>query len=214
MGLFIEESVQAAFAGWGWFFWFWNVFYGSLHFIVTAAAMVYLYRRHPVRYRHYRTVLAITTGLALVGFAVFPLMPPRLLGAGGPYGADLTSYSFVDTLVEYGGLWSFDSGTMKAISNQWAAMPSLHLGWAIWCLVALYPVLTSRWLRIGIAAYPLLTLFAVVVTANHYWIDGVGGAIVLAAGLVGAGSLLRMVDGRKGRRRPSPPDDLNCRISP
>ncbi len=199
MGLFFEESVQALFTGWGWFYWFWNVFYGSLHFIVTGAVMVLLYRRHPSRYRHYRTVLAITTGLALVGFATFPLMPPRLLGAGGPYGADLTSYSFVDTLVQHGGLWSFDSGTMKAISNQWAAMPSLHLGWAIWSLAALYPVLSSRWARVSIAAYPALTLFAVVVTANHYWIDGVGGGVVLAIGMLGAGPLLRVLDSWKVR---------------
>ena len=196
MGLFFEEAVQAAFEGWGWFFWFWNVFYGSLHFVVTAGVMVYLYRAFPLRYQRYRTALAITTGLALVGFASFPLMPPRLLAAGGPYGADLTQYDFVDTLVVHGGLWSFDSGAMNAISNQWAAMPSLHIGWAAWCTFALAPVLRSRWAVGAIVAYPFLTLFAVVVTANHYWIDGVGGLIVLGTGMWGAQQLMTLWDRR------------------
>lgn len=199
MGLFFEEALQELFEGWGWFYWFWNVFYGSLHFIVTAAVMVYLYRRFPLRYQRYRTVLAFTTGLALIGFATFPLMPPRLLAAGGEYGADLTQYEFVDTLVVHGGLWSFDSGTMESISNQWAAMPSLHIGWAVWCTLALVPVLRNRWGRVAIIVYPILTLFGVVVTANHYWIDGIGGLIVLSVGMWGARRALAWFDRRTGR---------------
>lgn len=199
MGLFFEEALQKLFEGWGWFYWFWNVFYGSLHFIVTAAVMVYLYRRFPLRYQCYRTVLAFTTGLALIGFATFPLMPPRLLAAGGEYGADLTQYEFVDTLVVHGGLWSFDSGTMESISNQWAAMPSLHIGWAVWCALALVPVLRNRWGRVAIIVYPILTLFGVVVTANHYWIDGIGGLIVLSVGMWGARRALAWFDRRTGR---------------
>jgi len=199
MGLFFEEALQKLFEGWGWFYWFWNVFYGSLHFIVTAAVMVYLYRRFPLRYQRYRTVLAFTTGLALIGFATFPLMPPRLLAAGGEYGADLTQYEFVDTLVVHGGLWSFDSGTMESISNQWAAMPSLHIGWAVWCALALVPVLRNRWGRVAIIVYPILTLFGVVVTANHYWIDGIGGLIVLSVGMWGARRALAWFDRRTGR---------------
>ncbi len=200
MGLFFEEALQQVFEGWGWFYWFWNVFYGSLHFVVTAAVMVYLYRRYPLRYQRFRTVLAFTTGLALIGFASFPLMPPRLLAAGGEYGANLTQYEFVDTLVVHGGLWSFDSGTMESISNQWAAMPSLHIGWAVWCSLALAPILRARWGRIAIMVYPVLTLFGVVVTANHYWIDGVGGLIMLGAGLWGAKRVLAWFDGRDRRR--------------
>ena len=150
--------------------------------IVTGVAMVFLYIRYPVRYRRYRNVLLATTSLALIGFVTFPLMPPRLLNAGGPYGATLAEYTFVDTLAEVGGLWSFDSETMQAISNQWAAMPSLHISWAMWCTVALYPVLRSATARVAIVLYPVLTLYAIVVTANHYWIDAVGGAAILWAG--------------------------------
>jgi len=182
MGLFIEEAVQTAVLGSRIYLQFWNIFYGSLHFIVTGAAMIFLYIRYPVRYRRYRNVLLVTTALALVGFVSFPLMPPRLLNAGGPYGATLDEYTFVDTLAEFGGLWSFDSETMQAISNQWAAMPSLHIAWALWCTVALYPVLRSAAAQLAIVLYPVLTLYAIVVTANHYWIDAVGGAVILWLG--------------------------------
>jgi hypothetical protein len=151
---------------------FWDVFYGSAHFIVTVAALVWLFRRHPARYPLWRNTLACTTALALVGFATFPLMPPRLLADHG----------FVDTLRAVGGLWSFDSGTMQKVSNQYAAMPSLHFAWATWSTLVLWPSLRRPWARALAAAYPVVTLFAIVVTANHYVLDAVGGAVVLGLG--------------------------------
>ena len=126
---------------------------------------------------------AITTALGLVGFAAFPLMPPRLLSTPPPYGGSMTEFAFVDTLAVHGGLWSFDSGTLQAISNQWAAMPSLHLAWAAWCALALIPVLNSRWARLTMWSYPIATSFGIVVTANHYWIDGLAGLVVLILGM-------------------------------
>ena len=96
----------------------------------------------------------------------------------------------MDTVADVGGLWSFDSGTMQRVSNQYAAMPSLHFAWATWCMLALWPTLRTRASRALIAAYPLATLFAVVVTGNHFWIDAVGGLVVLAAGQVLSGLLV------------------------
>lgn len=183
MGLFFEEKLQEVFLDWGWFLWFWNVFYGSLHFVVTIGTGIFLFRKFPARFMLYRTGLAITTALALVGFATFPLMPPRLLSTSPPYGGSMTDFAFVDTLSVHGGLWSFDSGTLQAISNQWAAMPSLHLAWAAWCAVALIPILKSRRARLTMWAYPVATSFGIVVTANHYWIDGLAGLVVLFVGL-------------------------------
>jgi len=184
LGLFVEERVQDLFLDWTPFIRFWNVYYGSFHFVVTIGALVYLFLRQPHRYPTWRDTLAVTTGLALVGFSTFPLMPPRLLNDCGEYGACLAGYDFVDTLVDPGGLWSFDSGTMQTISNQYAAMPSLHFAWSFWCFLVLYPHVRRRLTRVLVAAYPWLTLFAIVVTANHYWLDAVGGAIVLAVGYV------------------------------
>lgn len=179
LGLFIEEDLQRIFLDWDWFLRFWNVYYGFFHFAVTAFVMIYLYVRVPTAYPRWRTIGLMTTGLALVGFAAFPLMPPRLLPDCGPYGACDPSFGFVDTIATVGGLWSFDSGAMEELSNQYAAMPSLHFGWSTWCAVALVPHLRSRVARSLLIAYPVLTLFAIMVTANHFWLDAVGGAIAL-----------------------------------
>ena len=173
LGLYHEETLQDLFLPMQWFIRFWNVYYGSFHFIVTTAALVWCFRRMHERYPLWRNTLAFTTALALIGFAFFPLMPPRLLPA---------SYGFVDTLAEYGGLWSFDSGTMKQISNQYAAMPSLHFGWALWSSCMLWPAARQRWARALLVAYPVLTLFSILVTANHFWIDAAAGALVFGAG--------------------------------
>lgn len=173
LGMYHEQALQQAFLGNRLFIGFWNFFYGSFHFVVTAFALMFLFRKFPERYRKYRNTLAFTTGLALVGFATFPLMPPRLLPA---------SYHFVDTLAQYGTLWSFDSGAMHKISNQYAAMPSLHFAWSTWSALALIPALRRPWAKALAGLYPLMTLFAIVVTANHFILDAAGGAVILAVG--------------------------------
>jgi hypothetical protein len=213
LGLFQEARIQDTFLPYNHFIRFWNVFYGTLHFAVTIFAMVWTYRRYPRRYPLWRNTLAVTTGVALVGFTVFPLMPPRLLDDCGPFGA-CQSFGFVDTLADVGGLWSFDSGTMAEISNQFAAMPSLHFAWSLWCFFVLYRYLPWRWARIAIAVYPWLTLFAIIVTGNHYWLDAAGGAVALGVGYLIAKPITGYMDRRRERRyeaespdsAPPPPD--------
>ncbi len=184
LGLFIELDIQERFINQKLFIQFWNLFYGTFHFGVTIFTLVWLYLRFPALYPRWRSSFLCTTGLALIGFSLFPLMPPRLLSNCGEFGGCLIAYPFVDTLAEIGGLWSFDSGTMQKVSNQYAAMPSLHFAWAMWCTLALWPVLQNRLTRIVACTYPLATLFAVVVTGNHYWIDAVGGLFVVALGVL------------------------------
>lgn len=199
IGLYHEEWIQARFIDFDPFIVFWNVFYGTFHFGVTIFAMVFLFLRFPQRYLFMRSTLAATTMTALVGFAFFPLMPPRLLTACEPqssYGACNLDFDYVDTLVDPGGLWSFETDTMESISNQYAAMPSLHIAWATWCAIGLYPVLKQRWARAAIVAYPFVTLFAIIVTANHYWIDAIGGLVALGFGLLVARPLSRLLPGR------------------
>ena len=171
--IYNEEAVQEAFLDARGFIQFWNVYYGTAHFVVTAGALIWLFRRQPERYALWRNTLAWTTALALIGFALYPLMPPRLLPA---------SYGFVDTLKDIGGLWSFDSGAMAKVSNQYAAMPSLHCGWALWVTCVLWPVARTVWARALVILYPLITTFCIVVTANHYYLDAVGGGLVFLAG--------------------------------
>jgi hypothetical protein len=199
LGTFQEERIQDWFLGQEWFIQFWNVFYGTAHFVVSAFALIWLFRKMPERYPLWRNTLAITTGLALFGFAFYPLMPPRLLDYCGLYGGCVKPpYGFVDTLKEIGGLWSFDSGTMSKISNQYAAMPSLHCAWAIWSACVMWPGIQRRWVRGLLVAYPFITLFCIVVTANHYWIDAAGGAAVLGIGFL----LARRLTVRLAQRTP------------
>jgi hypothetical protein len=194
IGLHVEENIQEAFLGARWFIQAWNLFYGTFHFVVTAFAIVYLFRRMPERYVRWRTTLACTTALALIGFATFPLMPPRLLPA---------SYGYVDTLATYGGLWSFDSGAMKAVSNQYAAMPSLHFGWSSWSALVLLPAARRPWLKALVVAYPVATLFAIIVTGNHFWLDAAGGALVLAVGYLLGAAWDRWSAARRTARTPA-----------
>jgi PAP2 superfamily len=191
LGLFRERTVQGWFLGWHWFLRFWNVFYGSAHFVVTIAAFVWLYKRARGRFARWRNALAFTTALAIVGFSLFPVMPPRLLDDTGRFGGarlvaerNQTPSGFVDTLKRDGGLWNFDSGAMTRLSNQYAAMPSLHTAWSTWCAFVMWPLTRRRWARALTVLYPLATVFCIVLTANHYWIDGVGGVLALGVGVV------------------------------
>lgn len=153
-----------------------NYAYGSLHFAVTAGVGIYLFRRWPNDYPRWRNTIVITTSIALIGFMVWPLMPPRLLPG---------SYGFVDTLAKYPTLWSFDSGQMAKISNQYAAMPSVHCAWALFCACALVPRLRHRGAKVLAGLYPVLTVVAIVLTGNHYWLDAVGGFAIFGIGYVG-----------------------------
>jgi hypothetical protein len=180
----------------------WNVYYGLAHFLVTFVALVWMFRRDPGRYRLLRNTLALTTGVALIGFAAYSLMPPRLLDDPGEFGGcqiyapeaaaaappgALTApgcdkFGFVDTVAEYGGWISFGNEGMKEVSNQYAAMPSMHIGWATWVSIVLYPLVRRRWAKVLVLAYPFITLVCIVVTANHFWLDGVGGLVCLGVG--------------------------------
>jgi hypothetical protein len=195
----------------------WNVYYGVFHFVVALTALIVLYRKAPLRYRLWRNTLAFTTLLALVGFATFSLMPPRLLDDPGIYGGcqvyahqptsslpdaagdpPCDRNGYVDTIAVYGGWASFGSDEMAAVSNQYAAMPSMHIGWSTWCALVLAPLIRRRWLRALVIAYPLFTLFDIVVTANHYWIDGLGGLVCLGAGFLLAWLLTSAYERRRG----------------
>ncbi len=205
---------------------FWNVYYGVLHFVVAAFALVWLFRQAPQRYRLWRNTLAFTTVLALIGFAGFSLMPPRLLDDPGIYGgcqvyadtspdaldargieageAPCDEFGYVDTIARYGGWASFGSDEMAAVSNQYAAMPSMHIGWATWCALVLAPLMRRRWLRWLVIAYPVLTLFDIIVTGNHYWIDGLGGLACLGLGYLVARAATAAWEARRGAVAPRP----------
>ncbi len=159
-----------------------NYFYGSLHFVVTGGVMIFLYRKFSDDYPLWRNMLAFATALALIGFALWPLMPPRLLPS---------HFGFVDTLDRYPTFWSFNRGAVNKISNQFAAMPSVHCAWALWCALALVPRLRRGWAKLLAALYPVGTVTAIVLTANHFILDAVGGFVTLALGYLLARTFTR-----------------------
>ncbi|RAO39711.1 hypothetical protein PSN13_00736 [Micromonospora saelicesensis] len=145
-----------------------NGYYAYVHFPATAICLIWLYVRHPVRYLWTRRMLAGLTAAALALHFLVPLAPPRLTALTG----------MVDTGSRYGPA-VYGPPDTDALSNQYAAMPSLHVGWALAVAVALITVTGGRlrWLWL---AHPLATLLVVVTTGNHYWLDGIVAAVLLA----------------------------------
>jgi hypothetical protein len=176
----IEHSANHLVASHAWLAYTCDYYYATLHFIVTIGVLVWLYVKHPLRYRSIRSVLIVTNLTALVGFWFVSLAPPRMLPG------------FVDTLVKFHTWGSIASGDIAKESNQFAAMPSLHVGWALWCGIAIVTLAERRWVRVLGALYPLCTIFVVLGTANHYVLDAIGGVVALCIGIL----VERLLSGR------------------
>jgi hypothetical protein len=148
-----------------------NVYYFSVHFPLTAAFLIWMFVRSREQYARIRTSLAMLTGFALVIHAAFPLAPARMLNGLG----------FVDTAAMYGPNVYAQSPQADSVANQFAAMPSLHFGWAVMVAIGIVRVGRSplRWLWV---AHPVITLLVIVGTGNHYWMDAAvaGGVIILS----------------------------------
>ncbi|MFE0470634.1 phosphatase PAP2 family protein [Streptomyces sp. NPDC058947] len=168
----IEHWANHTVAGIGWLRDFFDQYYTSFHFVVPLTVLAVLYWRRPADYRWARSALGITTLLALAGFWLYPLAPPRLMPTMG----------FIDTVHGVQDFSQPDYGTLTALTNQYAAMPSLHFGWSLWCGVVIAVLAPRWWLKALGMLHPLLTASAIVVTANHWVLDAVGGAVVVAAG--------------------------------
>ncbi|MFI5734932.1 phosphatase PAP2 family protein [Kribbella sp. NPDC051587] len=135
-----------------------NLYYAFVHFPITVVVLFWLGIRRPAAYPNIRWTLAAMSGLALIGHIAFPLAPPRMMPG------------LVDTGLAFGQS-VYGSDRAGTVANQFAAMPSLHVGWA--ALIALSMILTTsspwRWLWL---AHPTITFAVMIVTANHYWLDG------------------------------------------
>jgi membrane-associated phospholipid phosphatase len=179
----LEQAVNHVAVSFSWLVSLCSICYSATHLIVPVVVLVVLYRRTPARYAIWRDTFLVLLGLALLGFAIFPLMPPRLMPA---------SYHFTDTSHFFtigrgslrGALGAKAAPTQVDVwqfSNPYAAMPSLHATWALWATLALWPVVRRRWTKALLFAYPPLMLLSVVVTANHWVLDAIVGALMLAA---------------------------------
>jgi membrane-associated phospholipid phosphatase len=147
-----------------------NFLYLNLHFLLCTAFLTWLYLRRNEVFYFVRNVFIGTMAIAIAIHAVFPTAPPRLL----------TQYGFVDTIFSFSGV-DQDHGAISALVNKYAAVPSVHVGFALIVGVTASILARRRWAKIAWACYPLLMLYIVVATANHFWFDGLVGA--LCAGL-------------------------------
>jgi PAP2 superfamily len=150
-----------------------NIFYATAHFAVTLAIVVWLYRRRPQDYRWARTGIMIATGVALLGFWLYPLAPPRFLHSEG----------FVDPVTALHSLGLYASDASGTLTNQYAAMPSMHAGWAMWCGFLLVRLAARRWAKVLGAIYPATTVFVILSTANHYILDAVAGIALIGGAM-------------------------------
>jgi hypothetical protein len=151
---------------------FLNRYYVFVHFPLTTIFVVWVLARHPGHYRVIRTWMIAVTAVALTIHVAYPLAPPRMLPQHG----------FVDTLREYGpNIYSAD--TNDSVANQYAAMPSLHFGWAVIVAVSFIGIRRTRRSLVAIF-HPAITLLAIVATANHYWIDAAVAFVLVAAAAV------------------------------
>ncbi|WP_078871666.1 phosphatase PAP2 family protein [Streptomyces caatingaensis] len=176
--------------------------YASLHYVLTPAVLVWIFRRRSEHYRTVRTWLMISTLIGLVGFTLLPTCPPRLLPDG---------YGFVDTMRQYSsyGWWGGDASAPRGLgglTNQYAAMPSLHVGWALWCGAVLWRYGRGTWTKAVAVAYPLAIALVVMGTANHYFLDAVAGAAVMGAGLLLTRPALRLAGRLRARFARTPAD--------
>jgi hypothetical protein len=180
-----ELSLQHLVLRHDWLAWLSNAYYAVAHVPGLVLFMVWLYVRHRDRYPHWRNGLAILTGLCLV-IRFVRVAPPRFLGDLG----------YVDLATRYGMSLYGSVGT--GVSDQFAAMPSIHVGWAAVVSFGVLACSTSRW-RWLVATHVVWTMIVVSATGNHWWLDGIVAMVLLGVGLA-VDTRVRYAVGRSGQR--------------
>jgi hypothetical protein len=176
---FFEPNLQSIFIDHRWIIDFANYMYMNSHFVVTTAFLVWLYVFRNQNFYFVRNMFMVAMALAIVGYALVPTAPPRLFPQEG----------FVDTITDFAQV-NHDSGLVKLFINPYAAIPSMHVAFST--MIGVTGVLVSRhtFTKVLWAAYPLLVFWVVVVTANHFWIDGAAGLLVAVLSALAAREVL------------------------
>lgn len=176
---FFEPNLQSIFIDHRWIIDFANYMYMNSHFVVTTAFLVWLYVFRNQNFYFVRNMFMVAMALAIVGYALVPTAPPRLFPQEG----------FVDTITDFAQV-NHDSGLVKLFINPYAAIPSMHVAFST--MIGVTGVLVSRHrvTKVLWAAYPFLVFWVVVVTANHFWIDGAAGLLVAVLSALAAREVL------------------------
>jgi hypothetical protein len=177
LGLFLEPAVHAWAEGRGWAIDAASWMYVNSHFTITTVTLAYLYLRRNERFYFVRNMFMIAMGIALVGYVAFPTAPPRLMPEWG----------FHDSVAELTGV---DAQASNALFNPFAAVPSMHVAFALMLAVPMASMARRRSVRLAWRCYPAVVTFVVIATANHWWLDALLGAATAAAAALGAQALL------------------------
>lgn len=164
LGLDIELGLNGLFVRHTWLADAASLWYQITHMVVTAGVLLWLWWRRRSSYGTMRTSLAMLMVSGLATYWIFPLSPPRF-----------ALHGTVDTMSANPVLFAGQE-SVTGLANLYAAMPSLHVGWAVWCALAIVMTTRSRWWYLA-WLYPLTTTFVVIGTANHYLLDAAAGTV-------------------------------------
>ena len=178
LGLFFEPGLQTWARGEEWLLTASNWMYVNSHFVVTTTFLIWLYIARNHAFYFVRNMFMVGMGLALVGYMAYPTAPPRFMPEWG----------FSDSVAEFTGV-SADSGSANALFNPFAAVPSMHVAFALMLAVPMARMARRAWAKGVWLVYPALVSFAVVATANHWWLDAALGALTAAVAAWAAQSL-------------------------
>jgi hypothetical protein len=192
LGFFWEPNFQEWALRYDWIGTLANWVYIWGHWPVIVGTLVWLLVKHRDHYSVYRNALLISGSIGLVFFVLFPLAPPRFM----------VDWGFVDTVTLHSN--SYRVMQPPSLVNQYAAMPSLHAGWDLLMGIAIAAHASRRGIRAIGYVLPVLMVLAIVLTANHYFMDAVVGSAVALVGLVAARRLqhLRRATARTAPARP------------
>jgi PAP2 superfamily len=182
LGTYFEAGFQQALIDHAsWLIDFANFMYLNSHFVITTGFLAWLYVFRNDHFYFVRNMFLVAMALALVGYGLFPTAPPRLMPGEG----------FTDTIAAFTGV-AQDDKTASLLVNQYAAVPSMHIAFSL--MVAVPAAALSRHVvpRMLWSAYPLLVLFVIVATGNHFWLDAAAGAAVACAAAFAARALARV----------------------
>jgi PAP2 superfamily protein len=183
LGLFIEPSVHAWAASKAWVIDFASWMYVNSHFTITVVTLAFIYLYRNSSFYFIRNMFMFAMVIALLAYVVFPTAPPRFMPEWG----------FSDSVADFTGV-NPDSNSANLLFNPFAAVPSMHVAFALMLGIPMFRMVRRRWFKAFWLVYPIVVSFVVVATANHWWFDAFLGALTAGFSAWGAQRL--------GRARP------------
>ncbi|HWT24560.1 MAG TPA: phosphatase PAP2 family protein [Solirubrobacteraceae bacterium] len=181
LGLFIEPAVHAWAEGQTWVIDFASWMYVNSHFTITTVTLAFIYLRRNASFYFIRNMFMVAMAIALVGYAAFPTAPPRFMPEWG----------FTDSVAEFTGV-AASSAPADALFNPFAAVPSMHVAFALMLAVPMARIARRPAVKALWAVYPALVTFVVIATANHWWLDALAGALTAAVSAAAALAFARL----------------------